>query len=43
MIPLKCQYKGFTTQESNNVDRIVDYLGMSLFEVKNNKLIFEKA
>ena len=39
MITRRNQYKGFTTQESINADRITDYLDKFSFEVKKKTVI----
>ena len=39
MITRRNQYKGFTTQESINADRLVDYLDRFSFEVKKKTVV----
>ena len=39
MITRRNQYKGFATQESINVDRLVDYLDRFSFEVKKKNVV----
>lgn len=39
MITKRNQYKGFTTQESINADRLVDYLDRLSFEVKKKTVV----
>ena len=39
MITRRNQYKGFTTQESINADRLVDFLDRFSFEVKKKTVV----